>query len=51
MVNFQEVLNHIDPAALDYDEWLRVGMGLKEASNDGYAVSWQDWDQWSARDR
>jgi len=36
-----EALEHIDPAALDYDSWLKVGMGLKEA---GYSAgTWEDW--------
>jgi len=41
----RDVLKHIDPAVLDYNEWLYVGMALKEA---GYSV--QDWDAWSSRD-
>lgn len=40
-----EVLKHIDPSVLDYQEWLSVGMGLKEA---GYTAA--DWDAWSRRD-
>ena len=40
-----EILNAIDPAALDYQEWVNVGMGLKEA---GYCS--MDWDRWSRRD-
>lgn len=40
-----EVLAHIDPASLDYQEWVGVGMGLKEA---GYPVS--AWEAWSQRD-
>ncbi len=43
--NLIEILNHIDPSILDYQEWVNVGMGLKEA---GYTAS--DWDQWSRRD-
>ena len=36
-----EALEYIDPAALSYQDWLAVGMGLKEA---GYAASvWEDW--------
>lgn len=50
MVDIKAALSFIDPASLDYDEWLRVGMGLKEAANDGYAVSWRDWDDWSKTD-
>ena len=40
-----EMLPYIDPALLSYQEWVNVGMGLKEA---GYTA--QDWEQWSARD-
>ena len=40
-----EMLPYIDPATLSYQEWVNVGMGLKEA---GYTVG--DWEQWSARD-
>ena len=31
-----EALEYIDPTVLDYDQWLAVGMGLKEA---GYPAS------------
>ena len=40
-----EALDYIDPAPLSYQEWLSVGMGLKEA---GYPVS--VWESWSRRD-
>jgi RecA-family ATPase len=40
-----EVLNHIDPAMLDYQDWVNVGMALKEA---GHTAA--DWDAWSKRD-
>lgn len=40
-----EILEHIDPASLHYQDWVNVGMGLKEA---GYTS--QDWEQWSSRD-
>ncbi|HWQ42803.1 MAG TPA: AAA family ATPase [Desulfosporosinus sp.] len=40
-----EILDHIDPAMLNYQEWLSVGMGLKEA---GHTAA--DWDAWSRRD-
>ncbi len=43
--NLLEILDYIDPAQLDYQEWVNVGMGLKEA---GYSAD--DWDNWSARD-
>lgn len=40
-----ELLAYIDPGFLSYEEWLQVGMGLKE---DGYSAD--DWDKWSQRD-
>ncbi|MDD4566083.1 MAG: AAA family ATPase [Eubacteriales bacterium] len=43
--NLLEILEHIHPADLDYQEWCSVGMGLKEA---GFTAS--DWDNWSRRD-
>ena len=43
--NLLELLDHIDPSVLNYQEWVNVGMGLKEA---GYTAS--NWDEWSKRD-
>ncbi|MDE6784354.1 MAG: AAA family ATPase [Ruminococcus sp.] len=43
--NLDEILEYINPSALDYQEWLNVGMALKDA---GYDVS--IWDSWSALD-
>ena len=43
--NILEMLNFIDPSALDYTAWCNVGMALKE---EGCSVG--DWDAWSARD-
>lgn len=40
-----ELLNHIDPSFLGYQEWVNVGMALKE---EGYSAS--DWDTWSRKD-
>lgn len=40
-----ELLEHIDPSFLDYQDWVNVGMALKDA---GYTAS--DWDNWSKRD-
>lgn len=40
-----KILEHIDPSSCDYQEWLTVGMALKE---EGYSVS--DWENWSLRD-
>ena len=40
-LNLLDALDFIDPAALSYTDWVRVGMGLKEA---GYPASaWEDW--------
>lgn len=41
-----ELLEYIDPAMLDYQDWVNVGMALKE---EGCSVS--DWEDWSQRDR
>lgn len=43
--DISELLAHIDPARLDYAEWLSVGMALK---TEGFQAS--DWDEWSKRD-
>ena len=40
-----EVMEHIDPSRLDYQEWVNVGMALKE---EGHTAA--DWDAWSQRD-
>lgn len=40
-----EILDHIDPSILDYQEWVNVGMALK-----GEGFSCNDWDKWSSRD-
>lgn len=40
-----ELLDYIDPASLSYQDWVNVGMALKE---DGYPCS--VWDEWSRRD-
>lgn len=40
-----EVLDGIDPAACSYEEWVQIGMGLKDAGHTAY-----DWDTWSRRD-
>ncbi|MBS4198592.1 AAA family ATPase [Bacillus sp. FJAT-49732] len=39
------LLEYIDPSILDYQEWLNVGMALRQ---EGYTAS--DWDDWSKRD-
>ncbi|KLU66326.1 hypothetical protein DEAC_c17250 [Desulfosporosinus acididurans] len=43
--DLQEILHHIDPSLLNYQEWTSVGMALKEA---GHTAA--DWDAWSKRD-
>lgn len=40
-----EILKHIDPSQLNYQEWVNVGMALK---HEGYTAS--DWDFWSQGD-
>ena len=40
-----EIIEHIDPADLDYQDWVNVGMALK---HEGYSAA--DWDRWSSRD-
>ena len=40
-----EIIEYIDPSMLDYQEWVNVGMALKE---EGYTAA--DWDSWSQRD-
>jgi len=44
-LNIMEVLPYIEPALLDYQEWVNVGMALK---HEGYTAS--DWDSWSKND-
>ena len=43
--DISEVLPHVDPARLNYQEWVSVGMALKDA---GGTVD--EWDAWSRRD-
>lgn len=45
MQNTIDILDHIDPAALSYDEWLAVGMAIQHEGGTA-----QDWDDWSRRD-
>lgn len=40
-----EILNHIDPSGLEYQDWLNVGMALQ---HEGYSA--EQWDAWSQRD-
>lgn len=43
--NLLELLKYINPSMLNYQEWVNVGMALKE---EGYTAS--DWDSWSRSD-
>lgn len=45
LTELQQALDAISPGSCTYQEWLAVGMGLKEA---GMPVT--AWEQWSARD-
>ena len=40
-----ELIEYINPADLNYQEWVNVGMALK---HEGYSV--REWDDWSRRD-
>lgn len=44
-MNLLEILSHIPPSDLTYDEWTQVGMALK---HEGFTVA--DWDEWSRAD-
>lgn len=41
----ESALNAIDPSSLDYNQWIDVGMALKQ---EGY--SYEKWDEWSRND-
>ena len=45
MKTAKELLNYINPAELDYQDWVNVGMALK---HEGYTAA--DWDSWSQND-
>lgn len=40
-----DALQAINPADLNYSEWVEIGMALNHEG-----LSWQDWDNWSAKD-
>ena len=44
-MDIKEILKHVPPADLNYDEWLSVGMALK---HEGFTAA--DWDEWSRND-
>ena len=41
----RELLERLDPAALDYNEWLKVGSAIKHEGGSAY-----EWDAWSRKD-
>lgn len=43
--DLSELLKYIDPSVLDYQEWVNVGMALKQ---EGHTAA--EWDQWSRAD-
>ena len=43
--NLIELLEYINPAILDYQEWVNVGMAMKHEG-----LTAQEWDQWSQAD-
>lgn len=45
MDDIRDLLKYINPASLDYQEWVNVGMALKQ---EGLTAA--DWDQWSQAD-
>jgi len=45
MADLHELLSAIDPAYLNYEDWLSVGMAIKHEGGTA-----QDWEQWSSRD-
>lgn len=44
-IGLDEIIEYIEPSALNYEEWCQVGMALK---HEGYSCS--VWDAWSRRD-
>lgn len=45
MADLKNIIEYIDPAQCNYQEWVNVGMALKY---EGYSAN--DWDNWSKRD-
>ena len=43
--DLQEIIEYLNPAELDYQDWVNVGMALK---HEGYSVD--VWDTWSKND-
>ena len=44
-MNYEELLEYMNPAVLDYQEWLNIGLALKRAGCDVSV-----WENWSAQD-
>lgn len=44
-LDLRKIIEYINPAELDYQDWVNVGMALK---HEGYTAA--DWDEWSRRD-
>ena len=44
-MDIKGLLNYINPAELSYQEWVNVGMALKQEGLTAY-----DWDNWSKND-
>lgn len=44
-----DALYYIDPESVTYEEWIHIGMALKDASN-FESVGLEDWTEWSRRD-
>ena len=44
--DLQEIIEYLNPAELDYQDWVNVGLALK---HEGYSVD--VWDTWSKNDR
>ncbi len=49
MEAIQSALNHIPNADLHWDDWFRVGMGLKGALGDAGLSLFEDWSAWSTK--
>ena len=50
LYDLREVLAAIDPAQLDYSDWVNVGMILHKYQGPPYYFTADDWDAWSRRD-
>ena len=50
LYNLRDVLDAIDPARLDYSDWVSVGMVLHKYQGPPYYFTVDDWDTWSRRD-